>query len=463
MGDRGERENDEGCESDSDVEAALGNLFERYFDNLRGLSELLENAIPVVGRQSQRWKDVRNVAPELHVPSELVDEFVEVWETAFGTTDFDAILGANSGKNDTQEPTESDSDETGHDARPQPEKTANYISSVIEFLARHGSVSALQLAIRRRYWASEQILTIAKSSIVFAVGSVESVVADVERIRLREHKGAIGDGEKEFTLSDLMRLGDIDSVVDEAIERRVEKLCFGSLDDWASWFKRSFKVDLDGIARDWGLVRRIVQDRHVIVHNEGRVSRLYLERTGSADLTAGDEIDLSPTYVFNAIDELTIFGLLMISAAWQKLGTDVDHHASHLQNRCYDALVESRFRVALALAKRLQKIAPVGSLYEQLSKVNTWIARQGLGEDVDKEVRRWDVRALAPRFQVAKDALLDDFAALEKSIPAMVRSGELPREHVITWPLFKRLRDQPEFAVILTEIDAGPGQATMDP
>lgn len=434
-----------------DPEHEFGWAFERFYEALEDLVGLLREALPAVLKQHDQWSDVRNLAPTLKIAPDRVDEFVAIWEDSFGTKEFRAILPE-------APPTDTggeDDDDAGHEAAKQPERDAHYASAVTTFIFDNGSFLDLQ-RVMRQYWRSSQhILTMAKSSIVFAIGALESAVADIERVRLHSHIGAAGTKDKEFSLDDLLRLNDIDSVVEEAVERRVENLCYGSLDDWNDWFRRAFGSTLESLALDWATMREIIQRRHAIAHNNGRVSRLYLERTGLKDseLQVGSYLPLTPGYVFDALDATTVLGVRMLVHAWRKLGDNEEHVLLHLRNKAYDSLVAERWHLTTAIAQEILAVAPEGSSEALLARVNSWLAQVGLGQDIEEAVATWDVTPLALRFKVAKAALLDDFDALTHLIPEALAAGEFGRSELLTWPLFRSLRSQPMFAGILTSLD----------
>lgn len=433
---------------DLNIERELGRAFERFYEEIEDQVELLREAIPAVANHLSSWEDIRNVAPELKIPAERVDELALLWNEELGSYRFDAILRPSP-------PRDAEPDEAGHGTVQQPEADAQYPTPVVEFIYKHGSFLALQTAMRRYHRVWHHVFTIAKASIVFAIGALESAIADVERVRLRAHIGAAGTKEKEFSLDELIRLGDIESVVENAVERRVEKLAYGGLEDWNDWYQKSFRRPLKELALDWETIEEIMQRRHVIAHNHCRVSRLYLERTAQSadDLPVGTYLPLPPEYVFRGLDEIAVLGLRLFANAWSKLGDDPEHISLHLRNRTYDALVAERWAVTVALADFVCEIAPEGSQDRQLAQVNRWLARIGQGEDVSQEVESWDVNALAVRFKCAKAALLSDLDEVRRLIPLAVRAGELERAYLLSWPLFRSLRSDPIFVEVLAEME----------
>lgn len=435
--------------ADKDLEARFGRAFERFYTALEDQVELLREALPAVLREHERWNDVAQLAPDLKISVANVDSFVDTWQTEFGTREFRAIFPPA-----TEIPDEPDAEgEPGHESMAQPEKDASYTTAVMEFIYKHGSFLDLQRAMRRYWRSSRHVLTIASSSLVFAVGALEATVADIERIRLRRHIGAARTSEKEFSLDDLIRLGDIEAVIEETVERRVEALCYGSLDDWDVWFERSFRVPLHDLALNWQAVREVVQRRHVIAHNSGMASRLYLQRSGVSGVEVGDFLAPSPQYLYTALDEIAVLGIRMLLLAWKKLGGQPEHITVHVRSRSYDGLVSERWNTAHAMAEELLRLLPSGSEDSLIARINAWLARQGLGEDITPELEAWDVGPLTPRYRIARAAMLRDYEYLEQSIPKAVAAGELHRAELLSWPLFRGLRSQPVFASIIATID----------
>lgn len=435
------------------VEREFGRAFERFFGKLVSLNDLSHADAPDAKARKLRWSDVGNLIEDFQIPAARAAEFVDLWESTFGSRRFEEIVPRV--PDDTRSGVE---DEPGHETRPQPEQSAKYSTQLMEFIARHGNLLCLQQEIRRFAHLAGQARTMAQSVLMFSVGALERAVADIERIRLRTHVGAMGTGEREFSLDELIRLGDLDAVIDEAVERRVDALTYGGLETWRSWYKRSFGFDIGDFALDWSRLSEVVQRRHVVAHNDGVASRLYIKRTGRTDVTVGDTLDLPPAYVQVAVDECFVIGVRMLAAAWEKLGSKPEHQQFHMRFRCYDMLVEERWQVARALAlDEMRRAAPSTPPY-LIAQVNEWLARRGLGEDVDVEIEAWDVSALSTRYVLAKLALLEKYDELRPLLPVAASIDEVGWGALLSWPLFARLRQQTDFPEILAACTSASGE-----
>ena len=192
------------------------------FESILRTVELVDNTIPAVLAGHLRFTDVVNLAPDLHIPAEASEGFAEVWEQIRHSP----VLGNPAKTAGLARPLSSPTN-WGTEQRLQPEGSADYTSQVVEYIRENGSIAALQGVIRSWWSIGRQIHTVATSTVMFAVGALESSVAEIERIRLRTYPEAMRGVDKEFALADLIELGDIEAVIERAIDTRVESLCYG--------------------------------------------------------------------------------------------------------------------------------------------------------------------------------------------------------------------------------------------
>lgn len=79
--------------------------------------------------------------------------------------------------------------------------------------------------------------------------------------------------------------------------------------------------------------------------------------------------------------------------------------------------------------------------------MNYWQALkwQNKFDEVRKEVQDVDLSAKGGVYQLARLALLDDFAGFFKMLPSVLKSGQLKKQHLLEWPIFREVRKQPKF------------------
>lgn len=308
------------------------------------------------------------------------------------------------------------------------------------------------------------------SLLVTAVSAFETLIAGLATQHYRLFPSALGTAEKEFSLEDLKALGTIEDARHVAIARKVEALLFGSLEDWIKWFNRRLSIDTQALATDWPTLFEAVQRRHVIVHSNGHVSRLYLLRMepyGGSNPEVGDKLPVSTEYLDAALNQLRVLGTRLVAIAWSKWDPHAgDGPAKQLSDLAYDALIQSNWAVAKALSASAIELAAL-DVTRQLATCNSMIA-QKYEVDVEairEQVASWDVSALSPEFRAAKAALLDDHDLVADLLPKLVGSGIIDSSSVRQWPLLRTFRTTSQYEKVLSELDeldASAGESTRE-
>lgn len=288
--------------------------------------------------------------------------------------------------------------------------------------------------------AKQEILF--RSVVTMAVSAFEVLLAGLVAENFKLYPSALGD-DKEFSLADLRRFGTLDSATEFVIHRRVDSLMRGSLDEWANWIRKNWKIELAEVSLGWSETREIFERRHTIVHHAGRASRQYLERLAerAPEVDIGDLLPMDEDYVVRALDAVNVMGILLAAHAWSKLcPTDVAVASSTLAVS-FDLMTVDRWDAAAHVALH-GKTLP-GDQYAQIAmQCNEWICRKrvrGL-EDVRTELEEWDTSALSPIFALARASLLEDVETSLELIPQLIQSTDLQPESLRDWPLFEDLR-----------------------
>jgi hypothetical protein len=153
-----------------------------------------------------------------------------------------------------------------------------------------------------------------------AIGALEVLVAAAATGFYRSKPSALGD-ERKFSLKDLEALDSIDEARDEAIASRTENLVHGDLADWAQWFEKHPKILLENLALNYSTLFEVFQRRHIIVHNGGNVSRLYIKRMSQFGVDApplGRALPVDAAYLTRAFAEVEVLGNLIAIGTWAK-------------------------------------------------------------------------------------------------------------------------------------------------
>jgi hypothetical protein len=212
----------------------------------------------------------------------------------------------------------------------------------------------------------------------------------------------------------------------------------------------------------------IFQRRHIVVHNAGRASRLYLAKTSNAvGIEVGAALPVTSDYLQNSLDELNVVGVGLGTCAWATWFKEESVDAvRELQRKTFDLLVDERYDACARLCEIGLGLEGDGYTKQTLH-VNRWIAqKQSSGVDaISSEVGAWDISALSPVFALARAALLDDFHSAFDLLPQLLERGDLTRDDLGEWPLFAEIRLHPRFSELSVdgdEVPAGVSQAASE-
>lgn len=284
------------------------------------------------------------------------------------------------------------------------------------------------------------------SLLTTAVGNFEVLVSAVVREFLRLRPEAIRSDEARYSLAEIEGYESIEEFRAYCAERYAENLLRGGFEDWMEWFEKRLKIDLSDVTADSLTLREIFQRRHLVVHNGSRVNRLYLNKM--SDLkplpAMGTTLHVDQEYLQRATDRLQAAGVLLQAQVMRRLlPVEGDEHPADAMasNAIYEFLQHRRWEAAIEVAASIEP-GVVSAYGRLLVLVNGWIARKRLHgvESIRSEVEAWQVQPLAPKFRLAKLALLDDVEAAYKLSRELVDSEEITNNEWWTWPLLEEVR-----------------------
>jgi hypothetical protein len=135
--------------------------------------------------------------------------------------------------------------------------------------------------------------------------------------RLRRIPESIGSMQVELSL--LLECSDLDEAIDRAIEKKIYQLSYAGLSEIAEFLKRTIGARIDTSSESFRIVKEVIEVRHLISHHGGKVSRVFLSRTGRVDLKIGNPFPLSPEWILDGLRALRYLS----KEIYEQLSTDV--------------------------------------------------------------------------------------------------------------------------------------------
>jgi hypothetical protein len=309
--------------------------------------------------------------------------------------------------------------------------------------------------------AAKQVRLLRESALMALVSRTEWFVAQLISLYLRKHPEASGATEPFFSLEMLASLGNVSDAREMLIEHRVEALMRQSFEEWLKFFREKPKLGMSYMDDLKESIVEIFKRRNLIVHNGGRISQRYISEVSDRvrkDLKLGDTIEITTDYLESATNVLEQ-GLLLLSAElWKKLDASNEARATLLLEVSVARLAQRRWDVARGLSRFVMNDKNEPEATQLRAKINYWQSFKWPGEydKIRNEVESSDFTAKGSLFQLAHDAIIDDFKGVFTKLPKLLESGELDRNSLETWPLFQAIRQRPEFNMY-REPDRGDG------
>jgi hypothetical protein len=133
-------------------------------------------------------------------------------------------------------------------------------------------------------WELEAYLdNVLRVAVVFLHAALEDALREIVRLKLREQSGQVLDDiplvgtssanrPTKFALGRLSehRGKTIDEVIQESVDKYLDKTSFNSTDDIAGTFEKKIEVDLSDLRRYFTSLDEMIQRRHQIVHTVDR-------------------------------------------------------------------------------------------------------------------------------------------------------------------------------------------------
>lgn len=214
------------------------------------------------------------------------------------------------------------------------------------------------------------------------------------------------------------------------------------LDEWWKTIK-SHKFDLSLLSEHMPSFTETYYRRNLIVHNNGKVNRQYLNgiKAPEGKYRLGETLPTDQQYVLNAFDTvmIIIYGLLYTSLKANP--DDREEYTNLLFTEGFNHMVENDWSVSRFIYQILFKDNTQDALTKGLSQINYWISLKNMDcfEDCREEITQTDFSAMNVSLRMAKEMLLENY---DTAIPLLDEAllCELTPDNVATWPLFIQFR-----------------------
>ena len=308
-----------------------------------------------------------------------------------------------------------------------------------------------------------------RSLLVAIVSEYDSFLSGLIRIIFSHKPETLHASERQFSFAELNEFTTLGEVRDSVIEKEVEVLLRKSHSEQFEWMEHKFKVSLRKGLAVWPDFVEVTERRNLFVHNSGIVNSSYLKNCRGAGVKCDEllkraELQASPEYISRARSVVLEIGVKLGVVLWRKVFPEQSGAAEQYLGGyvLYNLNVQNQFDLAINVGLfALNNFKKFESDYfRRMTIINVAQAYKWSGREADclALIDKDDWSSVHDVFLLATAALRDDNASALKYMRLLGTNGIPPKEGYRVWPLFQRLRKDPEFHKVFEEIFGEPLQ-----
>lgn len=240
----------------------------------------------------------------------------------------------------------------------------------------------------------------------------------------------------------------IEELTYELIDQEANKLMHG-VSETIEKANQTHKLKLEKHQDIWDAYIELDLRRNIIVHNEGRVNKQYLD--GLPDtypkLEDGIQLVCDDVYVIKSVESLIKFAYLLYY-----LIADGEDQLSFLESIAFEFLNSEKWEISLFAYDLLLAIPNLKNLDKTIYQINRLIAKKHIkGLDSTRtEIEQIDVLGMENRYIIAKKLLLEEHGKVNELLK--IDYPDSFDFHMIqTWPIFMEYRNSDEYRVFIDE------------
>jgi hypothetical protein len=294
-----------------------------------------------------------------------------------------------------------------------------------------------------------------RSSFVMLVSFFDFLISDLIHYFYRKYPESLSEKELPLTLSELKLLGGVDEAIDSVINKQADSVLYKSLAEQKLYLKNTLKIDTRDSIINWNKLIEAVERRHIVVHNNCKINRRYLTNVDlsqipekTKDLKEGRQVRITESYFRSVFEEICVSGIVLLQCCWRKWEKDDMSDAdSGLNSDIYDALLKENWIRAerLGLFSKECKVANQASRLALNVNYCQSLKWQGKKNELEEELKKFDISALSPRFALALYALRSDHDSFYKNVEHAITVDKMQETDFMEWPLFRELRKDPDY------------------
>jgi hypothetical protein len=294
-----------------------------------------------------------------------------------------------------------------------------------------------------------------RSSFVMLVSYFDFLLSDLIHYFYRKYPESLSGKELPLTLKELTELGSVDDAVDFVINKEADNVLYDSLQKQKLYLKNTLKIDTKDSLINWNKLIESVERRHIVVHNDCKINMRYLSNVDLSvipetikDVKEGAEVHITEPYFRGIFEEICVSGIVLLQVCWRKWEKDDTASADEkLVSDICDALVKEDWMCAERLGLFSKGCVVTDQARRLILDVNYCqsLKWQGKEDELQEQLKKFDISALSPKFALAVYALRSDRDRFYNNLENAITVDKMSEKDFMEWPLFRELRKDPDY------------------
>jgi hypothetical protein len=293
-----------------------------------------------------------------------------------------------------------------------------------------------------------------KSSFVMLISYLDYLFSDIIHCYYESYPEGISGKELNINLNELKLCSDIKEAIGIVINKKIDMVLYDTIKRQTDYLKSELKIDIKENIISWPIINEAIERRNIIVHNNGVINKRYLDNVNLSvfdgkrkkKLNEGDEISVDEFYFRRVFNEIFIAGVILTESCWRKWRKDDINSADvKLINTMFYGLEKEEWDNAERLGlysreKDCEAFNTANRLYLDINYCQSlkWAGKQG---ELNKELNKFDISTLSPKYIVAICALKSDRKGFYENIEKSINVDDMNEDSFNSWPLFRELRN----------------------
>jgi hypothetical protein len=227
-----------------------------------------------------------------------------------------------------------------------------------------------------------------------------------------------------------------DDQVRFVIDEQVAEILRQSPQDWQNKLRSDgLDLNIQGLGGDWHEFCLVLARRNVLIHNNDRVDEKYLERTPwiQPPSDVGTPLVTDEAYASKSFAALQTKAEALTVAVLTQLIPHSEDLGSLVVNLSYDALRQERWQDVVTMTSTLLDAQPPDHQLHEV-RINRWMAKKKLHDDVSDEMAAWTPPADNSRVTLGLAALRGQTDATLIALRKCEQEGDDVRR-LAEWPV----------------------------